>query len=84
MHKQVSAWLPIVTALGGALSGFGVASFSAGRQLAILDDIRPALAQVSLHERKLDVVAASCCPAVKDVVAETPQTTTPIAVSLFR
>lgn len=84
MRKQVSAWLPLVTALVGALSGFGVASFNAGRQLAILDELRPALEQVRLHSRKLDVVAASCCPQVKDVVAEAQETTASIAVGLFK
>ncbi len=64
--REIStAWLSTVagllcTALG-ALGGFATASYQAGKQLAVLDDIKPALLQIQAHETRLAVFEESCC-----------------------
>jgi hypothetical protein len=59
--NKLSVLVSIVAGLGGGVVGFGVASYSVGRQLAVLDEIRPALERLQVHETRLAVIAATCC-----------------------
>jgi len=62
VKRQVAFYWPIITTLAGALLGFGVASYTAGRQLAVLDQLPAALQQVQAHTVDIAVIKASCCP----------------------
>lgn len=76
--NKLSVLVAVVTGLGGGLTGFGVASYSAGRQLAVLDEIKPALQQLQRHDRQLTVAGATCCPEVRQV-AQAPRGMTLVA-----
>lgn len=62
MKRQVAFYWPIITWLFGALLGFGGASYAAGRQLAVLDQLPPSLLKVQEHTVEIAVIKASCCP----------------------
>lgn len=59
--NKLSVLVSIAAGLGGGLVGFGVASYNVGRQLAVLDDIHPALERLQAHETRLAVIDATCC-----------------------
>ena len=61
MTRLIPVWWTVVAGLVAALVSVVATSYAAGRQLAVLDELRPALLELREHETRLAVIQATCC-----------------------
>lgn len=61
MTRLIPVWWTVVAGLVAALVSVVATSYAAGRQLAVLDELRPALLELRQHETRLAVIQATCC-----------------------
>lgn len=68
-------WAAVLAIASAALSGLGTAA-TLGRQLAVLDEIKPALERLASNRERIAVIEATCCsertPRTSDVTPTGP------------
>lgn len=79
MSRLIPVWWTVVAGLVAALVSVVATSYAAGRQLAVLDRLGPALEQINRHETTLAVVQATCCGERVIQAAVHPRAVTPVA-----